>query len=416
MTNGYPHAGARAISALVIAAVLTAVSAIGLPIARGAEVQAADGPVTFTLPPPTGPYRLGTFDMHLIDHDRNDPWAAGDAPRELMVSVWYPARHEPGAKRTPYMPEGVASFYDQASAELGVRTGDVDFLGAKTHAQTRAPYESGSGARPLVLYSPGGGVSRVLGSTLVEELVSNGYVVVTVDSTFQAPVEFPDGMRMPAHDVDKSQAMRERVADIRFVLDRLADVKTGGNPDAERRAIPGGLGRGMDLTRIGLFGHSMGGFATAETMLTDHRIDAGINLDGSMPADYGRAATQGADRPFLLMGAGRDGDTRHPHDHRGAPDWSSFWGHSTGWKRDLYIPDGEHMSFTDLQVILPQLDAELDLNGTRVRTSIGTVDPRRSLVVQRAYTTAFFDAHLRGRSQKLFNAPSIDHRVARFVR
>ena len=38
---------------------------------------------------PTGPYAIGTVQLHLVDHSRRDPWTR--RPRELMVSVWYPA-------------------------------------------------------------------------------------------------------------------------------------------------------------------------------------------------------------------------------------------------------------------------------------------------------------------------------------
>ncbi len=83
-------------------------------------------------------------------------------------------------------------------------------------------------------------------------------------------------------------------------------------------------------------------------MLTERRIDAGANLDGSMNLDVGRAAAVGVDRPFLLMGAGTEGDSPRPHHQGGSADWAAFWAASTGWKRDIYLPDGEHQSFTDL--------------------------------------------------------------------
>src|SRR5689334_4625782 len=52
----------------------------------------AGGLARLTLPAPTGPYPVGTVDLHLIDHARANPWTATPPYRELMVSVWYPAR------------------------------------------------------------------------------------------------------------------------------------------------------------------------------------------------------------------------------------------------------------------------------------------------------------------------------------
>lgn len=417
MPHTYPQAKRRAAVALITAGLLTAGAAVVLPtvIADGDEAGRPGGLVAFTLPEPTGPHEVGTLTMHLIDHGRDDPWEEGDGPRQVMMSIWYPASHEPGTEHTPYLSRGVASFYDQASGELGIEPGVVDFAGAKTHAQTRAPLAPNSADRPVVVYSPGGGMPRAMGTTLVEELASHGFVVVTVDHTFQAPVQLPEGMEFPASDVDMRQALRERVRDLRFVLDQLAVISRGGDPDTEQRAVPVGLDAALDLTRIGMFGHSIGGFATAEAMLVDRRIDAGANLDGSMPAGYGDAAEHGVDRPFMLMGAGVSGDDDRPHNHAGAPDWGAFWEHSSGWKRDVYLAEGEHMSFADLQVILPALDAEIGLADDVVRESIGTVDPQRSLAAQRAYLTAFFDQQLRGRPSGLFDGSSPDHPVVRLI-
>ena len=44
-----------------------------------------------TLPAPTGRYPVGTVALHLVDHSRQDPFLSARQPRELMVSLWYPA-------------------------------------------------------------------------------------------------------------------------------------------------------------------------------------------------------------------------------------------------------------------------------------------------------------------------------------
>jgi hypothetical protein len=145
-----------------------------------------------------------------------------------------------------------------------------------------------------------------------------------------------------------------------------------------------------------MVGHSMGGFTTAEAMITDERIDAGVNLDGSLDPNSGQAATVGVTRPFLLMGGGLSSGA--PHNHAYSDDWASFWAVSTGWKRDLYLPAAEHSSFTDAQVLLPQLDGDFT-------SVIGTIDPQRSLAAQRRYLAAFFNLHLRGRPTTVFDRP-----------
>jgi predicted dienelactone hydrolase len=325
-------------------------------------VPAADA---LRLPGPTGHFPVGTRELHLVDRDRTDPWTG--EPRELMVSLSYPAARD--GRRARQFPDEVAAFYDR---QAGAPDGTFD----DTVTHSRAGARPLPGRRPVILYSPGGNQSRFLGTTLVEDLVSRGYVVVSVDHTPVSPVRFPDRYEPPKSGVDAGAVLRERVRDIGFVLDELA-------------AFPS-----LDLSGVGMVGHSMGGFTAAETMLTDARVDAGVNLDGSMPPSAGQAAVLGVTRPFMLMGGGLSSGV--PHDHVHSDDWASFWAASTGWKRDVYLPAAEHMSFTDAQVLLPQLDGDFT-------SAIGTVDPRGSLAAQRMYVGAFFDLHLRGKPTAVFD-------------
>lgn len=382
-------------------------------------------PVRFALPEPTGTFAVGVTELHLVDRGRADPWVA-DRPRELMVSVWYPAGTTAGHQLAPYMQPAAAAHF--AQAVLGpVRLADrVDIRGVRTHAWRGAPVAAGAEGWPVVLFSPGGSIPRALSTVLVEDLASRGYVVVTIDHTYEATaVEFPGG-RVALRSLPKAEDLLRkliavRVADVQFVLGQLEALQTGGNPDAGRRPLPDGLRTALDLSRIGMFGHSAGGFTAAETMLVDARIDAGANLDGSMAyrmsrREYGAAVARGLDRPFLLMGAGASGGPTRPHTHHWSPTWKAFWGSSSGWKLDLYMPEGEHFSFTDYQVVAPQLQAKTFLPGAVVSKVLGTVDPGRSVAAQRAYLAAFFDQHLKGIDQPLLHGPSPHHPDIDFIR
>ncbi|MGW0431696.1 alpha/beta hydrolase family protein [Micromonospora sp. NPDC003197] len=383
-------------------------------------------PLRLELPAPTGQHHVGTIELHLVDQGRPDPWVA-DRPRELMATVWYPARpigHEPLA---PYLPAGAAQrFSERTNAMLGLAAGQVDWTGITTHARVGAPVLDRRGGHPVVLYSPGAEFPRANGTVLVEELASRGYVVVSVDHTYETHnVEFPGGrvetQNLPAMDpTERNHAViQTRTRDVRYLLDQLAVLAGGGNPDAAQRPLPRGLGAGLDLSRVAMFGHSVGGFTTAETMLVDSRIDAGVNMDGSLAYsfvnnDFGDVVTAGLDRPFLLLGAGLS--SGRPHTHREAPEWRSFWENSTGWKLDLYVADGEHFTFTDYQVLLPQVDAVFPLPAGFLSSTIGTVDPSRVTNSLRGYLTAFLDEHLRGRPQSLLDGPSTRHPDVSFIR
>lgn len=408
-------------TAMTTAVVLALSVTIGAGTAASATTPSDARPSTarngmrFELPEPTGRHPVGSTELHLVDHDRRDPWVA-DRDRELMVSIWYPARSASGYPRQPYMPPGVARSVDESGSFGLARPGEVDWAAIRTDAAQAAPADIRS-RRPVVLYSPGLQVSRTLGTSTAVELASRGYVVVTVDHTYEAPaVEFPNGRIELQEKMSGVEGLKKavdtRVRDIRFVLDQLAALQEGRNPDAEGRRLPKGLDKGFDLNRVGMYGHSGGGATAAETMRVDRRIDAGINMDGTLQfssSEFLPVAREGLDRPFMLMG-------KPSQTHLNKPSWQSFWDHSTGWKRDLSLERGSHFSYTDAQSFVPALDERLDIPAKTREQYIGTVDPERSTAAQRAYITAFFDQHLRGRPQHLLDGPSPAYPEVSFVR
>ena len=74
------------------------------------------------------------------------------------------------------------------------------------------------------------------------------------------------------------------------MLDQLERIAGGENPDAEGNDLPDGAGDGLDLRKVGMFGFSLGGYATANTLLEDERVLAGIDLDGTLQDDPAPAA------------------------------------------------------------------------------------------------------------------------------
>lgn len=120
-----------------------------------------------------------------------------------MVSVWYPARRYPagGVARYPLAPQmlpGAAAHSGSAAGPAAtlyrIPSGSVNWAATLTSGHVDAPAARSGGPFPVVLYSPGAGEPRTWGTALVQDLVSRGYVVVTIDSTYEASeVEFPGG-------------------------------------------------------------------------------------------------------------------------------------------------------------------------------------------------------------------------------
>jgi predicted dienelactone hydrolase len=364
--------------------------------AQPAAPTATEQPLRPTLPAPTGHHRIGVVQLHLVDETRPDPWVPTQPVRELMVSLWYPAERTHRYPSAPWLaPAAWARFEQDNQIPPGVLQVPL------THGAVGAPVDRDRGGRPVVLYSPGFGSTRDSGTILVEELVSRGYIVATIDHTHDATaVEFPDG-RVETRAIPETpgaieQAVAVRVADTRFVLDTLSELNAGINPDAEHRTLPAGLRGAMRMSSVAMFGHSLGGATAAAVMLEDPRITSGVNLDGSL---VGPVVNAGLDRPFLLIAAqdhGRDNDET----------WAKFWANQRGWRLNLQLTGSKHMSFTDLQVLIPQTAGVLNVPPDAVHQAVGTIDPSRSITNQRAYLTAFFDTNLRHRDGHLLDRPS----------
>ncbi|HEY4458223.1 MAG TPA: lipase [Pseudonocardiaceae bacterium] len=381
--------------------------------------------VGFTLPAPTGVLPIGVTQVHLRQPGRADPWVPS-VPRELMISIWYPARPDADGQRTPYLAPQLADYY-RTNPPAGLPVGGIDWTAPRAHAMPATEVLSRPGGYPVVLYSPGGGNSRALGTVLVEELVSRGFVVVTVDHTHETAVAFPGGRlevsEIPANPPDINAAkqlyMDSRVADIRFVLDQLGVIAGGGNPDVDGAELPRGLGRALNLAAMGMFGHSAGGVTASRAVRDDDRLVSGINMEGFF--EFGENHPElGEHDPFLLMGARSDPNypplLGKPRTHRTDPLWKEFWAYCKNFRLDLNIPDGRHYTYTDVQSWLPQVTTALGMTSDQVVSLIGTVDPERIIAAERAYITAFFEQTLCHRPQGLLAGPSQWFPQVRFIR
>jgi len=352
-------------------------------------------------PAPTGPHQIGTVTLHLVDHSRVDPWVSDQPVRELMVQLWYPARPVAGSPRARWQTPGVASeFLGDAAAMLGVPA---------AHGHVNAPVRQGLGPRPVVLYSPGFTESRGINTAVVEDLASHGYVVVTIDHPYEAKlVEFPGGRQVRQQGRqwrDLEKAVEVRQADTRFVLDQLTALHRGQVIDAEQQVLPHGLGRVFDLSRVGMFGFSLGGATTAAAMSADSRIKAGINLDGNL---YGSVFRDGLDRPFLLIGSS-------DHDSTTDGNWEALWTRLRGWRLELRLAGTAHGSFIDAQFLVRPY-APKAWSENQIRDVIGDIDERRSVLALRTYVRAFFDLHLLGRPTSLLAGPSASWPEMRLMR
>jgi predicted dienelactone hydrolase len=176
----------RRVRAALSASLVVCVTLASAPTAFAADNSSlraqpsADRSVRLTLPAPTGPYPVGTADVHLIDRSRANPWTATPAYRELMVSLWYPATDVRGFPRAPQMAPGAAAHFGSAAGSgatlYDIPAGAVDFSATRTSGHEGAPVARHRHPFPVVVYSPGAGDPRTWATTVVQDLASRGYL------------------------------------------------------------------------------------------------------------------------------------------------------------------------------------------------------------------------------------------------
>ena len=346
--------------------------------------RAERGLAPVSLPRPTGRFPVGTETFVVTD-------AARDG-RRIPVQLWYPADKRSARKSSPAqyaLPATSAIIAEQFAVPV------EDVTAIKTHAFAEPDLARTGRRLPVVVFSPGFGVSRFFYSGLAADLASHGYVVAVLEHPGEdQPVEFPDGSIVAPVPVDSEEAYAA------LLPVRIADIGAARNLLARLDAKPGGpMHHALDLSKVALAGHSFGGAAAAEAMRLDPGVRAGINLDGAM---HGQVVETGLDRPFLQFGF--DGHVEQD------PTWTSFRTRSPQ-TTTLEIAGAAHMNFTDV----PALFAFRAPDEPREFLQIGAIDPRRSTKIQTAYVRAFLDHHLRNEPTPLLDGPSRRYPEVRFL-
>ncbi|POR37731.1 Platelet-activating factor acetylhydrolase [Tolypocladium paradoxum] len=351
------------------------------------------------VPGPPGPFHVAMRVQGFTDTSRPDPFAPKDKPhpRRVLISVFLPiAPHRKYPVETvPYMPPQTAKVYGAQIAEVGLpnntfasfelEVSKLPTAGTKVKRHHEPPY-------PVVLFSPGFGVSRLLYNAEARALSSKGYVVVTIDHPYDASiVEFPDGVvflsaNIPLEDpATLVQAIEVRAADVSFIIDQLH------NSSVLRKLTDGYPGQ-VDLNKFALYGHSLGGATAATATLSDSRILGGMNLDGH---HYGPVVQKGLDRPFVLVGV-------PGHDAMPGSNWPELYDNLRGAKMDLAVANTTHLSFLDGPLLLTTIDIPDKLK-PGLDAVLGTIEGHRLEDIMLGVLSGFLNLVFRGRAGGLRN-------------
>ncbi len=375
-TNRPPRRRGAAASFLTLGllALSTALPAL-FPIPRVAEAS--------------GPFKVGTRTYVLTDASRRELYSGRDEPRRFMIQVWYPAAPRPTDVRAPWMENAdivapaIANYLDLPDFFLD------HLVYVATPAYKDAPLAPAEEGYPVILFSHGWNSFAAQNTTQMIELASHGYLVAAMQHTYGAVITvFPDGEVAPnnpdalpegAPEPGYTNAARlladQWAGDLAFALDFFTDQN---NDDA------GPFHASLDLTRVGVYGHSTGGGAAVQFCGVDSRCTAGLAQDAFMTPVSQEVLDRGVTQPYLFMFSQTWRDETDSKNNRL---FNGFYPKLSNPVGVVTILGAKHYDFTDLPLLSP-LAPQMGLKGP--------INGKRVIKIINDYLLAYFDQTLKG--------------------
>lgn len=322
----------------------------------------------FELPTPTGDYKIGsryakvtTDRPEIITQNTKDV-------REFMVKIWYPAEIKKDKKES-YLDKGNRLGFVNKYNLPKFTLDHLDYIETNTYTEP----DLAKGKFPVLIFSHGLHSEAYGYYSLMEEIVSHGFVVININHTYESSGSlFPDrdikyynsefdrktndskmaemawnsleNYNKATTDSKKLKAVEDLIknyvaaditkrwsADISTVIDKLDTWNKNSF-----------LTNHLDMNKIGVFGHSQGGSAVGQALLDDKRIDAGINLDG---AQWGNMIDKSFSKPFLLI------SSEWPESHMGINKFSYRNLSSSTFHKHI-VKNSGHSNFMDIPLMI----------------------------------------------------------------
>ncbi len=370
---------------LVVLIVVSGVSSLIFPV--------------YELPTPTGDYLIGTQSFVIQDDSRYEQY--GDDPtqyRRIKIQLWYPAETVEDYERAPWLEDGKV-IARALSKDIGLPFFALDHTAdIMSHSYVSAPIRSTADPYPLIILSHGWRGFRNLHTDFAEELASHGYIVVGIDHTYGSiatvfddndvaylnPGSLPDRDSTPDFLDYANQLVNTYAGDITTTLNHLEEIN---DPTGSSR-----FSDTLDLTKIGLLGHSTGGGADVSVALEDDRIDAVFGLDAWVEPIEETTIAQGLTEPSLFV---RSGAWEESYNNTNL---YSLIENSTS--SVLYQIDGTtHYDFTMVYMYSPI---------TNIIGFTGDVDGRNLNTILKTMITDFFDGTIKNNTNGNIDANEWD--------
>ncbi len=380
-------------------------------------------PVT-DLPEPCGIYLVGTKNFRLSDTNRPETFTENpDDNRELLIKSWYPADPEEESIRNSYW-ENPQLYGSLLAKNMGMPKflfNHMEYINTNSYGD--APLSSVKESYPVLIFSHGylGTISQ--NTILMEELASQGYIVFSIAHTYQNIVSiFPDGEVVPyseehisylktlyddallslfqeyrdsSDEEEKKKLFAQYVSknplvesfdiwvdDTLFVMDELEIINQTDSSFSGK----------MDLSRLGLLGHSFGGAVASRISILDNRCKAAINMDGTQYGDIKEDEISSGAVMFMY--------------NRNSDDMNSIV--YNNFIKSIYtatITNSEHYDYSDFTYLFPLL---------KLLGMTGSVDGKLMIEITNNYVLSFFNKYLNGTEESLLDGANTEYENVKF--
>lgn len=358
------------------------------------------------IPRPNGPYPIGTLTRVLVDETRRESYSGKDEPRKFLVQIWYPAEKQTlktaqhGEAPVPWLPEA-AQVAPAIATYVHLPPFFLDHLAlVKSAAYENAKPLAQEAPYPVILFSHGWRGFRQQSLFLMQELASQGYIVVAPEHTYAAQVTvFPDGQIAPnnpqalppskgktneEYEPIAQALVRQWEGDIAYTLNTL-EQWNAADPESHFTGL-------LDLQKLGFMGHSTGAGAIIQFCARDPRCKTGFALDAFMRPVDPAVLESGTKQPFFYLFS-----ELWPFE-RNTELFNRYIAHTDPQNRVASILGADHYDFSDIAAISP------------LAAALGFKGPIASARVQEiitSYVVIFFDEHLKGQPSHQPHFPEV---------
>ncbi|OIQ30437.1 MAG: hypothetical protein BM564_03460 [Bacteroidetes bacterium MedPE-SWsnd-G2] len=354
----------------------------------------------FKLPQPTGKYSVGTNDLELtVNRDEIITENPNDK-RSFMIKTWYPTTDLSG-KQDLYIDKGGRNGF---AMKYGLPISMLDYLDqVDTHVYRNAAIENES--FPVLLFSHGYNSKANGYYALLSEVASHGYIVFAINHTYESTGStFIDGKEVyfdnhfaqkietdtwqiivPIKDAFKTKISFEERQPIvkkalttyfvKDIVNRWAQDIVDVSNVLQQYNSTGFFKDKLDMTRIGVFGHSRGGGAAGHSLLLPSSIKAGVNLDG---VQWGEIADTTFQKPFMFVAADWPEEHENLNQH-------AYINKSSSYFYEGLIKNSAHSNFMDIPYMVPEQSI----------SEAGTIQADMAISISSSLVTSFFDKHLK---------------------